>query len=72
MVMDVQAASRVLPVYVTRFIGRESELETLRRLLLGAVDGGDQSASAAEGQRLLTLVGPGGCGKTRLAVEVAR
>ena len=71
MVMDLHA-TRMLPVYVTRFVGREGELQTLRHLVSGAVDGCDQSASAAERERLLTLVGPGGCGKTRLAVELAR
>jgi predicted ATPase/DNA-binding SARP family transcriptional activator len=47
-----------LPVPTTRFVGRERDLsETLD--LLGT-------------SRLLTLVGPGGCGKTRLALELAR
>ena len=42
----------------TRLIGREAEVAALHRLL------------AAE--RLVTLVGPGGVGKTRVALEVAR
>ena len=47
-----------LPVPVTRFVGRELELrETLA--LLGT-------------SRLLTLTGPGGSGKSRLALELAR
>src|SRR5689334_17028905 len=46
-----------LPATVTSFIGRGREIETVREQL---------SAS-----RLVTLVGPGGVGKTRLAVEVA-
>ena len=47
-----------LPASVTRFVGRERELrETLD--LLGT-------------SRLLTLTGPGGCGKSRLALELAR
>ena len=41
-------------------IGRERELEALRTLLLG------------ESVRLVTLTGPGGIGKTRLALAAAR
>lgn len=47
-----------LPESVNRFIGREREGAEVRRLLGTS--------------RLLTLTGPGGCGKTRLAIEVAR
>jgi predicted ATPase/class 3 adenylate cyclase len=46
-----------LPVQLTTFIGREPEVELVRRLL------GET--------RLLTLTGAGGCGKTRLALQVA-
>ncbi len=46
-----------LPVYLTRFFGRESEGARLRAEVLG--------------HRLVTLLGPGGGGKTRLAVELA-
>jgi predicted ATPase/DNA-binding CsgD family transcriptional regulator len=46
-----------LPVPVTRFIGRRTERAALARLL-------------AE-HRLVTAVGPGGIGKTRLAISVA-
>jgi predicted ATPase/DNA-binding SARP family transcriptional activator len=47
-----------LPAPITRFVGRESELrETLD--LLGTT-------------RLLTLTGPGGSGKSRMALELAR
>jgi len=46
-----------LPAELTSFIGRERELDELTRLL---------STS-----RLLTLTGPGGIGKTRLALRVA-
>ncbi len=52
------AARRVLPP-PTRTIGRDGELEALRELLLDPRT------------RLVSLVGPGGIGKTRLAVEVA-
>jgi predicted ATPase/class 3 adenylate cyclase/DNA-binding CsgD family transcriptional regulator len=45
-----------LPVELTSFIGREQEVEDLVGLL--------------EAKRLITLTGAGGCGKTRLAVEV--
>jgi hypothetical protein len=47
----------MLPKHLTSFIGRERELATVSRLL-------------AE-NRLLTLVGSGGVGKTRLALRVA-
>ena len=47
-----------LPVVLTTFVGRKLELAEVRRLLLQ--------------DRTVTLCGPGGCGKTRLAVEVAR
>ena len=46
-----------LPGEVTAFVGRESELERLRGLLGGS--------------RILTLTGPGGSGKTRLALALA-
>ncbi len=46
-----------LPIQTTRFVGRESELKTIANLL------------AQNETRLLTLVGPGGVGKTRLAIE---
>jgi predicted ATPase len=47
-----------LPLARTRFIGREAALDDLSRLLPTA--------------RLLTLTGAGGCGKTRLALQLAR
>ena len=47
-----------LPVRLTTFIGREGELHDLEALL------GEN--------RLVTLTGPGGTGKTSLAVELAR
>ena len=51
------AATPELPVHLTRFVGRERELDDLTRLV-GSV-------------RLLTLTGAGGSGKTRLAAAVA-
>jgi predicted ATPase/DNA-binding winged helix-turn-helix (wHTH) protein len=47
-----------LPAARTRFVGRETALADLARLLPSA--------------RLLTLTGIGGCGKTRLALQLAQ
>jgi predicted ATPase/DNA-binding SARP family transcriptional activator/class 3 adenylate cyclase len=47
-----------LPGAQTRFVGRASDL--------------DQLAQLVEAERLVTLTGPGGSGKTRLAMELAR
>lgn len=47
-----------LPLSLTSFIGRETALEELENLLWQS--------------RLLTISGPGGAGKTRLALQVAR
>ena len=47
------------PAPATSLVGREDEVEEAERLLL------------VDGARILTLVGPGGSGKTRLALEVA-
>ncbi|MET9286822.1 ATP-binding protein [Nocardia beijingensis] len=55
----VQARGDVLPASTSEFIGRETELDRLSALLDG-------------GARLITLVGPGGIGKTRLAAEALR
>ncbi len=46
-----------LPTFLTSFVGREREIREVCDLLAAA--------------RLVTLVGPGGVGKTRLALEVA-
>lgn len=46
-----------LPLQLTSFIGREQEMVAVRRLLATT--------------RLLTLAGAGGCGKTRLSLQVA-
>jgi predicted ATPase/DNA-binding CsgD family transcriptional regulator len=47
-----------LPVPASSFVGREQVVAEVSRLLSTA--------------RLVTLTGPGGCGKTRLSLEVAR
>jgi predicted ATPase/class 3 adenylate cyclase len=56
----VSRSARVagLPIALTRFVGRVADI----RRLLGLV----------EDERLVTLTGPGGSGKTRLAMEAAR
>jgi predicted ATPase/class 3 adenylate cyclase len=46
-----------LPIQLTHFVGREQELSEVERLLAGT--------------HLLTLTGPGGTGKTRLALQAA-
>ena len=54
-----EARPHNLPIQRTAFIGREDEAASLRQLL-GRADA-----------RLITLTGPGGIGKTRLALQVA-
>jgi predicted ATPase len=49
---------RQLPVRLTPLVGRESEL--------------DDIVQALQRNRLITLIGPGGTGKTRLALAAAR
>ncbi|MFC0616779.1 tetratricopeptide repeat protein [Deinococcus budaensis] len=49
-----------LPQPLTSLVGREAQLQRIGALL------------ARPGVRLVTLLGPGGIGKTRLALEVAR
>ncbi len=46
-----------IPHHLSAFVGRKSELKTLQSLL--------------RGKRLVSIVGPGGVGKTRLALQLA-
>ena len=52
------ASTSNIPVPLTSFIGRDRELKKIAELLSSS--------------RLLTLTGPGGVGKTRLAIESAQ
>ena len=54
---SISAIPNNLPLQPTEFIGREREIETL--------------VQRFPGTRLLTLTGPGGTGKTRLALQTA-
>jgi hypothetical protein len=54
---SVLAELNNLPVQLTEFIGRQAEVERLDALLAD--------------HRLVTISGMGGCGKTRIALEVA-
>ena len=58
--LEVEAPRHNLPAQPSRFIGRQRELAEIDQLL------NDPAC------RLLTLVGAGGMGKTRLALEVAQ
>ena len=55
---SIASSSGVLPTFASMFIGRTAE-----RVALG---------SLVRARRLVTIVGPPGVGKTRLAIEVAR
>ena len=56
-IADGSAAAPTLPVALTTFVGREDALDDL--------------TARTSAHRLVTLTGPGGTGKTRLAVEFA-
>jgi len=58
-ILELPPFSANLPTHPTNFVGRERELDTLEDLIING------------GTRLVTLVGPGGIGKTRLALEFA-
>jgi non-specific serine/threonine protein kinase len=54
--MSVATATNNLPTQLTSFIGRENEIREAKEKLLSA--------------KLLTLIGPGGTGKTRLSIQL--
>ena len=55
-----ELSATALPVPLTPLLGRDAELQVVRQWLDGRA------------LRLVTLIGPGGVGKTRLALEIAR
>jgi predicted ATPase/DNA-binding CsgD family transcriptional regulator len=54
---SLDALPNNLPAQMTNFVGRDEELAAVRALL--------------DGERSVTITGPGGCGKTRLALQGA-
>src|ERR1043166_1834795 len=54
---SLEAFAHNLPAQLTSFIGREPEIAAVKQYLAAT--------------RLLTLAGSGGCGKTRLSLQVA-
>ncbi|MER5641656.1 BTAD domain-containing putative transcriptional regulator [Kitasatospora sp. NPDC002227] len=57
LVEQAEAAASRLPARLTSFVGRDAELDRLGGLLVQS--------------RLVTVVGPGGAGKTRISLEAA-
>ncbi len=70
---DPVATPPSLPVPTMPFFGREEEIAHIEEIVLRRSQPryrGD--CNGCQGVRLLTLLGPGGSGKTRIAIEVAR
>jgi predicted ATPase len=57
-IASVAEEAHGIPSYHSSFIGREADVERLLH--------------ATQRHRIVTVIGPGGCGKTRLSVEAAR
>ena len=55
---ELESIGHRLPLFLSQFFGRESELQAIGTLI--------------ESARLVTITGPGGVGKTRLSVEVCK
>jgi predicted ATPase/DNA-binding SARP family transcriptional activator len=67
----VETPRHNLPGQLTSFIGRTNEMAALKRLLTPPSGTPGTPDATLDGARLVTLTGPGGTGKTRLALQVA-
>lgn len=67
-VVGTKVRSTNLPSNLSSFVGREDDLAEVSRLLCPEISGAHEQIP----YRLVTLTGPGGCGKTRLALEIGR
>ena len=56
-----------LPLQLTSFLGREQEIDRIKRLFSPTTQ--KASIDPVKGVQLVTLTGPGGVGKTRLAIQ---
>ncbi len=63
---SLQAKITNLPIPLTSFVGRTLQMREIKWMIKAASNQSEQNQA-----RLLTLVGAGGCGKTRLVIQVA-
>jgi hypothetical protein len=73
-VASLRSEPRALPVPLNELIGREAEADALERLIRGEGGEGGEGGGGGDGgdgARLVTITGPGGIGKSRLAIDVA-
>ncbi len=69
---DAFTSRHSLPPNFTRCFGRECEIARLKLLLSPPESASPTSQRLRSQPRLITITGPGGIGKTRLAIETAR